>query len=78
LPGGDEAGAAGIAELFAARLAALRRRLSPRDMPAAARALREEKAVAMRALRVRRKAGRRAARIEIKKHERSSGWPEPK
>lgn len=53
-----EAEAAEIENLFRTKLAGLRRRLRPSEIPAAVRALREEKAAALRAMRERRAAER--------------------
>lgn len=62
--GSYEAAAAEIAAMFRMKLAGLRRRLRPWEMPAAARALRDEKQAALRALRDRRNTERRAKALE--------------
>lgn len=57
-----EAEAAEIAKLFCMKLAGLRRNLKPWQIPAAIRALREEKQAALRAVRERRAAVRHGDR----------------
>jgi len=61
-PASYETEAAEIAKIFQMKLDGLRRRLRPSEIPAAARALRDEKQATLRALRERRAAKRHSER----------------
>lgn len=72
-----EAEAAEIEKLFRMKLDGLRRRLRPSQIPAAVRALRDEKQAALRALQERRAAKRRSER-ELRRRMRPMPQPSPK
>ena len=71
-----EAEAAEIAALFRMKLAGLRRRLRPWEIPAAARALREDKQASLRALRERR-AAEQSGKKELQRRSRAPPSPRP-
>lgn len=72
-----EAEAAEIAKVFQMKLDGLRRRLKPSEIPAAARALRDEKQAALRALKERR-AAKRYSEKELRRRLRPAPPPLPK
>jgi hypothetical protein len=72
-----EAEAEEVAKIFRIKLDGLRRRLRPSEIPAAVRALREEKQAALRALRDRR-ASERHSEKELRRQMRPPPQPEPK